>query len=1124
MTQLFLADRILDLGLAVLDTECNALYICSSRPTTYAEATTTFALGNKAFAAGGLFATPQNGTPSGRETVSLAISGGTVTASGTANWWAAVDSVNSRLLATDQLSPALTVTTGQQWVLGSFAIRQFGDIVFGSRVLDNGLNVLSTEANSFCLCTQQPTTYSQATTLVSSGGFKLAQYSSFSGGTAFNAPVDDARGRKAVFKPIVSGATVTETGTATAWAVVDTTNSRLLATGGITSVALAAAQAFTVNAFEVVSEDSQPLSGYDDGFTTAPPGTAQYPNLLLTNNSAQQTFGRTYVTRPPWKVAGVDYHVGIDRNLYPSNANLKDPWPGYPTNAQSALHASLQNVGLTMNPATFLIVLPDSFTLDGFDFSLHNGLRLQPGNSCTISNCYFKAGSNIYNTANLTGLLTSDAGVITITKCEFDGDGLNHATAQQAGGDIQSRSGLIRLDDNGGGHGTKTMSYCVLRDAPGYGMRLFFWNQSPGNNWLFKWNIFVNAGGLGFGNGSGLIGTIGAIESGPTTEGSAAATIDSMDRSFNLFLHHLNMNTATAAGGTPRTDGFLPAVHGRIVDRRLQNNVIIVCNNANVSIFERIDPTRLVSGASLTANYIELSGANGSQLLDWAGRSGTPGPYSGTLSMSGNLDLLTGGLYSALAPAIAATNFNLVLPVSNGQTVGSVTATNSPASFAITAGNASGFFAISSTGVITITAAGASGITAQTYNLTVSATNQQGSGSGAVSVAVSATSGLADGLAGAPAGTPQFPNLLVVGNASVQTYGRNYAARPNWNVAGVDYHVGIDRNAWPTNASLRDPWPGYPSTAQTALHTSLQNQGITLDTNGGTLQLPAGFVFEGYDCSGHNGVRVVPGEGCTIKNCFFRPGSNQWNTFNIFGHAIGSFLNNVTITQNEIDGDGKNHATTQQVGKAMVMLDDNGGHGTKTFTYNYLRDCASLGFHIGFQTPEGGTGNNWVMKYNVLHNPGGVGQDGSTGIHGDICQNQCNNNTDGPSSPAITLADRSFNLILFDLNVTVTLPSGSRPNCGLGFTAESNGHHVVRDFKNNVCIAVNNSSINGFEYIDNTRLSGSATIADNWIDFTSAATAFLLSVGNQSGNPGPYGGTITKTNNKILTTGATFTP
>ena len=48
----FLGDRVFDNGLTVLDTEADKLYITSAQAATLAEATTTYALGNKTLAAG----------------------------------------------------------------------------------------------------------------------------------------------------------------------------------------------------------------------------------------------------------------------------------------------------------------------------------------------------------------------------------------------------------------------------------------------------------------------------------------------------------------------------------------------------------------------------------------------------------------------------------------------------------------------------------------------------------------------------------------------------------------------------------------------------------------------------------------------------------------------------------------------------------------------------------------------------------------------------------------------------------------------------------------------------------------------------------------------------------------
>lgn len=57
---------------------------------------------------------------------------------------------------------------------------------------------------------------------------------------------------------------------------------------------------------------TQTITAYADGSVTAPSGTAQFPTLF--------TGGFTYTVRPPWNVAGTDYHVG-----YPAGTSLADP-------------------------------------------------------------------------------------------------------------------------------------------------------------------------------------------------------------------------------------------------------------------------------------------------------------------------------------------------------------------------------------------------------------------------------------------------------------------------------------------------------------------------------------------------------------------------------------------------------------------------------------------------------------------------------------------------------------------------------------------------------------------------------------------------------------------------------
>jgi hypothetical protein len=115
----FISDRILDLGLNVLDTEANRLDICSSEPTTYAAAIGAASLGNKTSLSIGA---PATRTPSGRRVTVAAFSDGSVTATGTATHWAIVDTANSRLLATGNLASSQAVTNGNVFSLGAFDV------------------------------------------------------------------------------------------------------------------------------------------------------------------------------------------------------------------------------------------------------------------------------------------------------------------------------------------------------------------------------------------------------------------------------------------------------------------------------------------------------------------------------------------------------------------------------------------------------------------------------------------------------------------------------------------------------------------------------------------------------------------------------------------------------------------------------------------------------------------------------------------------------------------------------------------------------------------------------------------------------------------------------------------
>ncbi len=116
------------------------------------------------------------------------------------------------------------------------------------RVFDLGLNVLDTEANRLDICSAEPATYTAATSTNT-----LGNKTSFTIG----APSDRTpNGRKVTTSAITDG-TVTATGTATHWAIVDTTNSRLLATGSLSaSQAVTNGNTFSLGAFDIGIPDA----------------------------------------------------------------------------------------------------------------------------------------------------------------------------------------------------------------------------------------------------------------------------------------------------------------------------------------------------------------------------------------------------------------------------------------------------------------------------------------------------------------------------------------------------------------------------------------------------------------------------------------------------------------------------------------------------------------------------------------------------------------------------------------------------------------------------------------------------------------------------------------------------
>tara|TARA_R110002167_G_scaffold71463_1_gene201673 strand:+ start:108 stop:479 length:372 start_codon:yes stop_codon:yes gene_type:complete len=111
------------------------------------------------------------------------------------------------------------------------------------RVFDNGLSVLDTEANKIVITSQEATTYTEA-----NATYALGDSTSLSVG----APADRAGGGREVTVAAITDGSVTATGTATHYAIVDTSNTRLLATSTLTaSQAVTTGNTFTLSSVAI---------------------------------------------------------------------------------------------------------------------------------------------------------------------------------------------------------------------------------------------------------------------------------------------------------------------------------------------------------------------------------------------------------------------------------------------------------------------------------------------------------------------------------------------------------------------------------------------------------------------------------------------------------------------------------------------------------------------------------------------------------------------------------------------------------------------------------------------------------------------------------------------------------
>jgi hypothetical protein len=220
-------------------------------------------------------------------------------------------------------------------------------------------------------------------------------------------------------------------------------------------------------------------------------------------------------------------------------------------------------------------------------------------------------------------------------------------------------------------------------------------------------------------------------------------------------------------------------------------------------------------------------------------------------------------------------------------------------------------------------------------------------------------SGWADGIANATRGRPQYPWLL-------DRYGPN---RPPWNVAGVDYRVGL-----PEGKALKD-W------------RTLTDPALSVNTSNGLILIQSDCVIDGIDFSlgiaGRIANQIGGAANVTIRNCYFgaQPGQNVIN--NLIQEANQATL---YIHHNTFDGtnmNGMNQFVTIQHG-GVVTVEYNwmsnsqaqfvaalvDGTCALKYRFNLLDNCNthSDGAHMNWLQCDAGASHNFNLD--VSYNTG----------------------------------------------------------------------------------------------------------------------------------------------------------
>ena len=303
----------------------------------------------------------------------------------------------------------------------------------------------------------------------------------------------------------------------------------------------------------------------------------------------------------------------------------------------------------------------------------------------------------------------------------------------------------------------------------------------------------------------------------------------------------------------------------------------------------------------------------------------------------------------------------------------------------------------------------------------------------------SSSSGYADGSSNAHGGTPQLSSLL-----------DSYAVRPPWQVAGVDYAVGV-----PAGTALKDP-------------SALANlpAGVSIDAANHVVNILGNNVtLDGFDFSLSGGWTVVIKPGTTgtttIENCNFSLGANQPVAIDAGSSNVG----NLTVLNCSFDGNQMNIPSVQPppAGTGLGAAINYNGSGTFIAKYNYIHDMPADGIDLGNGTVTP------TIQYNVFD---GLGY------------------TPGSHPDPIQFVGDVVNNAMIAFN-TIHQPQGVEPNEGLAVQAQLGSTITNTTIANNVIIATGPNmsvSLNIGLFQDSGNVLNGVIVSNNYVDPTGTFT------------------------------------